>query len=102
MIMRNILRRIGGPAVLFGALAVAPLTASAMAAKQSPITPAEGTQVASQAGPSSNGEVLVGRAGYVHIKTNRSESQLQTASNGHSSDLKLVPKVGYVDVKMAS
>lgn len=98
---RNALWQIGGAAILFGGLALTPLAAGATVVKQNPLKPTAGTQVTSRSQSSFNGETLVGRVGYIHVD-NRGKVRLQTASNGHGRDLVLVPKVGYVNVNMAS
>ena len=106
MTTRNMLKQLGGTTILFGALALAPLTASAMMAKHdvdSPTSAANmGAEAAFYAKPSSKGETLVPRVGYVNTNSSNAKAHSETMSKSHDADLVLVPKVGYVNVKSIS
>lgn len=106
MTMCNTLRQIGGTAIVFGALALVPLTASAMVTKHAINPPTANphwmTKSASQAKRSSNGDILVARVGYVNANGKSAESPPVTERSTHNSNFVLVPKVGYVNVKAPS
>jgi hypothetical protein len=106
MTTRNVLKQLGGTTILFGALALAPLTASAMMAKPGVDSPAStanmGAEATFHAKPSSQGETLVPRVGYVNTNSSHAKAHPRTSSKSHGADLVLVPKVGYVNVKAIS